>query len=201
MATDFTYNNKTINSSGGFKPSGKDMPIDARTRVNTFADIATIPTPYVGMIITVLQDETNNGKMTDYKIKSLKANSLGSANSLVDKVVRYVDYLGAGSVSQDDINTAVNNYFRDNPVTGGATTEQANQIEANKTNIATLKELVGDSSSGLVKAVTDNTLQLEDKANKNEISNLQTQINNLVLGAVGDAIMQKSYKQEEILKY
>ena len=33
---------------------------------------------------------------------------------------------------------------------------QVAQIKANKTDIATLKELVGDSSSGLVKAVTDN---------------------------------------------
>ena len=109
MTTDFTYDNKTINSSGGFKPSGKNMPIDARTRVNTFADIASIPVPYVGMPITVLQDETNGGKMTDYKVKSLKANSLGSANSVIDEVVRYVDYLGVssgGSVSQGYATTA-----------------------------------------------------------------------------------------------
>ena len=91
MATDFTYGNKTINASGPIKPSGKDMPGDPRTRVNTFADIANIPLPYVGMPITVLQDETNGGKMTDYKVKSLKANSSDSANSLVCEVVRYVD--------------------------------------------------------------------------------------------------------------
>ena len=47
-----------------------------------------------------------------------------------------------GSVSQEDISTAVNNYLTEHPVTGGATAEQANQIEANKTNISTLKELV-----------------------------------------------------------
>ena len=127
MTTDFNYGNKTVNSSGPIKPSGKDMPGDPRTRVNTFADIANIPVPYVGMIITVLQDETNNGKMTDYKVKSLKADSLGSANSVIDQVQRYVDYLGAGSVSQDDINTAVNNYLQDNPITG-LTPEQENKI-------------------------------------------------------------------------
>ena len=92
MATDFNYGNKTVNANGPVKPSGKDMPGDPRTRVNTFADIANIPVPYVGMPITVLQDETNGGKMTDYKVKSLKANSLGSANSVIDEVVRYVDY-------------------------------------------------------------------------------------------------------------
>ena len=272
MTTDFSYNEKTINSGGPIKPSGINQPLDPRTEVKLYADIKLIPNPYVGMIITVLEDETNSNKMTDYKVLSLKSDDLGVANSVVDRVQRYVEYLGVstggssssgtggtgltseqeeqlnkipemeasinnineslntkantsdiptntselyndsgfltsipseyvtetemneaianvssgGSVSQDDINTAVNNYFRDNPVTGGATTEQANQIETNKTDIATLKELVGNSNSGLVKAVANNTSQLENKANKNEISNLQTQINNLVLGAVGD---------------
>ena len=94
MATDFGYNNKTIVAGGPIKPNGKDMPIDSRTRVETYADISTIPTPYVGMKITVKADETNNNKMTDYIVKSLKANSAGIANSLIDEVVRYVDYLG-----------------------------------------------------------------------------------------------------------
>lgn len=99
MATDFTYGKKQILSSGPFRPSGKDMPNDARTRVEVFADIALIPTPFVGMKITVLVDETNNNKMTDYIVKSLKANSAGIANMLIDEVVRYVDYLGVSGGS------------------------------------------------------------------------------------------------------
>lgn len=99
MATDFNYGNKTINAGGPIKPSGKDMPGDPRTRVNTFADIASIPVPYVGLKITVKVDETNDNKMTDYIVKSLKANSLGAANSLIDEVVRYVDYLGVSGGS------------------------------------------------------------------------------------------------------
>ena len=94
MATDFNYGNKTIAASGPFKPTGKDMPIDARTRVETYADISSIPNPHIGLKITVKVDETNNNKMTDYIVKSLKANSTGFANSVVDEVVRYVDYLG-----------------------------------------------------------------------------------------------------------
>ena len=109
MTTDFNYNDKTVNASGPIKPSGKDMPGDPRTRVNTFADIASIPVPYVGLKITVKADETNNNKMTDYIVKSLKASSTGAANSLVDEVVRYVDYLGVssgGSTSQGYATTA-----------------------------------------------------------------------------------------------
>ena len=167
MATDFSYNEKTINSGGPIKPSGINQPLDPRTEVKLYADIKLIPNPYVGMIITVLEDETNSNKMTDYKVLSLKANNLGVANSVVDQVQRYVDYLGAssgGSVSQDDINTAIENYLTEHPVQSGATAEQAAQIEANRTAI-------GDSNSGLVKEVNN--------IKNTELQNLNTAIQTL----------------------
>ena len=97
MATDFSYNEKTVNSSGPIKPSGINQPLDPRTEVKLYADIKLIPNPYVGMIITVLEDETNSNKMTDYKVLSLKADDLGVANSVVDQVQRYVEYLGVST--------------------------------------------------------------------------------------------------------
>ena len=97
MATDFSYGGQQVVSSGPIKPSGKDMPVDARTRVKRYADIANIPNPHIGLKITVKSDETNNNKMTDYIVKSLKANSVGIANTLIDEVVRYADYLGVSS--------------------------------------------------------------------------------------------------------
>ena len=109
MATDFSYGAQQIVSSGPFKPSGKDMPSDARTRVECYADIATIPNPHVGLKLTVKADETNNNKMTDYIVKSLKADSDGIANTLIDEVVRYVDYWGfssGGRASQGYATTA-----------------------------------------------------------------------------------------------
>ena len=181
MATDFTYNNKTINSSGPIKPSGKNQPLDPRTEVKLYADIESIPSPYVGMIITVLEDETNSNKMTDYKVLSLKADSLGVVNSVVDQVQRYVDYLGAssgGSISQEDINTAVNNYLTENPVQSGATAEQAAQIEANRTAI-------GDANSGLTKEIND--------VKNVELQNLNTAIQTLeTLVGLDETIGDKS---------
>lgn len=97
MTTDFSYNNKTIDSNGPIKPSGTDQPGDPRTRVDFYSDIKMIPNPYVGMIITVKTDETNQNKMTDYKVLSLKANALGIANSVIDRVQRYSDYLGVST--------------------------------------------------------------------------------------------------------
>lgn len=45
-----------------------------------------------------------------------------------------------GEISPEEIKAAVNDYLEKNPVKPGATTEQAQQIEQNKTNIASLKE-------------------------------------------------------------
>ena len=229
MTTDFNYNNKTIDSGGPIKPSGTDQPGDPRTRVDFYSDIKLIPNPYVGMIITVKTDETNQNKMTDYKVLSLKANTLGIANSVIDRVQRYVEYLGAssggsvdlsgyatkdelntkantsdiptntselyndsgfltsipseyvtetemneaianvssgGSVSQEDINTAVNNYLTEHPVSSGATAEQASQIQANKTAI-------GDANSGLIKEVN------KIPSIESNLSNIKTLISSL----------------------
>lgn len=137
---DFNYGNKVINASGPIKPADKNMPGDPRTRVETYADIASIPTPYIGMTITVLVDETNENKMTDYKVKSLKANSSGVANSLVDEVVRYVDYLGAASGGGSSSGgTAIE--IVDDLTTGGVdkalSAEQGKVIKASLDNIKT----------------------------------------------------------------
>lgn len=45
-----------------------------------------------------------------------------------------------GEISPEEIKAAVNEYLEKNPVKPGATTEQAEQIEQNKANIASLKE-------------------------------------------------------------
>lgn len=97
MSTDFTYGGKQIVASGPFKPSGKDIPLDARTRINTYSEKETIPNPFIGMIVTVLADEKNNNEMTDYKVKSLKANSAGIANMVIDEMIPYADYLGVSA--------------------------------------------------------------------------------------------------------
>lgn len=102
MATDFTNNNTTINSSGGLKPTTKNTPIDVRTRVNSKADIESIPNPFVGMKIIVLQDETNDNQMTEYVVTSLKANALGVADMKVNEVVLAKDFLGISGNGMSD---------------------------------------------------------------------------------------------------
>ena len=138
MTTDFGYSQKTIQTTGPFKPGGKNMPVDARTRVNTYADIATVPNPFVGMVITVLADENTDGTMKDYKVKSLKASALGIADSLIDEVVLYTDYLGVSG--------------------SGVTEEQAENIakvpslETNQGNLAALET---NTKTDLVSAINE----------------------------------------------
>ena len=180
MTTDFTYNEKQIVSSGPFKPSGKDMPVDARTRVESYADIVSIPNPHVGLKITVKVDETNNNKMTDYIVKSLKPNSMGAPDSAINEVVRYVDYLGvSGGGTSEGSSTNLNDYQKktDNALTTtnktvvGAINEVKNNI--NGINIPNkVSELANDSmyvtnsqlnellkESGITPPETDTTLR------------------------------------------
>ena len=58
-----------------------------------------------------------------------------------------------GEISPEEIKAAVNEYLEKNPVKPGATTEQAQQIEQNKTDIASLKE---DLSNKITKFYASN---------------------------------------------
>lgn len=69
MATDFNKN--AVSSTGGFKPSSTDTPLDIRARVETEADIMSIPKPFVGMIVYV----RDTGKR--FEILSLKDGKAG----------------------------------------------------------------------------------------------------------------------------
>lgn len=55
-----------------------------------------------------------------------------------------------GEISPEEIKAAVNEYLEKNPVKPGATTEQARQIEQNKTDVAALKEETGSLKEDLI---------------------------------------------------
>lgn len=63
-----------------------------------------------------------------------------------------------GEVSPEEIKSAVNEYLEKNPVKPGATTEQAQQIEQNKTDISSLKEDI----DGLDNTVFNTTQEFKD---------------------------------------
>ena len=86
MSTDFSYNNTTISTTGGFRPNTKNTPLDSRTVVNNKADIVSIPVPFIGMEITVLQDETKGNKMTVYKVTALNESNAIDINTGIKDV-------------------------------------------------------------------------------------------------------------------
>lgn len=69
MATDFTT--KVTAFPGGLAPNDTDTPLDIRTRVETEADIMSIPKPYIGMVVYV----KDTGKR--YEVLTLKDKKQG----------------------------------------------------------------------------------------------------------------------------
>ena len=135
------FNKISEDDNGNFVYNGKSIADISKENIiiDTYANIESIPSPYVGMIITVLEDETNSNKMTDYKVLSLKANDLDVANSVIDQVQRYVDYLGVtNSGTGGGIDTNLNDYQKktDNTLT---TTD--------KTIVGAINELKNDINS------------------------------------------------------
>lgn len=75
-----------------------------------------------------------------------------------------------GEISPEEIKAAVNEYLEKNPVKPGATTEQAQQIEQNKTDVASLKEETSSLKEDLGKkgtALTDIQKKMSD-SNSND---------------------------------
>ena len=69
-----------------------------------------------------------------------------------------------GEISPEEIKAAVNEYLEKNPVKPGATTEQAQQIEQNKTDVASLKEETGSLKEDLAHVIskTDGSFTSDD---------------------------------------
>lgn len=90
-----------ISISDGFIPSKIDTPLDERSRVKTFNEIADIPRPYVGMVIYVEDEDAY------YSVKSLKAKNIGGImvnNAQVNEVKPF----GGGIIVVDSLNDTEN---------------------------------------------------------------------------------------------
>lgn len=68
-----------------------------------------------------------------------------------------------GEISPEEIKAAVNEYLEKNPVKPGATTEQARQIEQNKTDVAALKEETGSLKEDLTSKADKTALVKTDR--------------------------------------
>ena len=85
MATNF--NKHSLLVEGGLKLSAPNIPTDMRTRIETIADVADIPLPFVGMLFYVLDE----GKY--YIVKTLKSKTVAGIevkDAVVDKYELFV---------------------------------------------------------------------------------------------------------------
>lgn len=109
------------------------------------------------------------------------------------------------TVSDEKIQSAVTNYLTVNPVLPGATTEQAQQIEQNKTDVASLKEETGSLKEDigeiskkqgyLSSYVTDSTIKID-----NEIYDVTTIIDELLKKDVKKIVVDVDcYVQKSII--
>lgn len=91
-------------------------------------------------------------------LEYLTGNRKGNVPKPVTRRERYLYELClngmGGEISPEEIKAAVNEYLEKNPVKPGATTEQAQQIEQNKTDIASLKVETGSLKEDISNKIT-----------------------------------------------
>ena len=156
------FNKISEDDRGNFVYNGK--PVIGGATTEQAAQIEANRTA-IGDSNSGLTKEINDIKNTE--LQNLNTAILGVNETLGDKSglpagdenviasINRIDNKPSGTVTNEQISTAVNNYLTEHPVTGGATTEQAAQIQANTTAI-------GDSNSGLIKKVNDINKTIEN---------------------------------------
>lgn len=78
-----------ILSSGGFKPTTLDQPIDVRSRVATEAEIMNIENPHVGLLVRVME----TGAW--YEITALQPKNVGGVAINNAAVAAYIPFGGS----------------------------------------------------------------------------------------------------------
>lgn len=82
--TDF---NNSVVLNGGIKPSSKNTPGDIRTRIDSIADVANIPVPFVGMLFYVIDENKY------YKVLTLKGKEVAGITMPEMEVDTYEELL------------------------------------------------------------------------------------------------------------
>lgn len=167
MSTDFKYSDSVIIAAGPLMPNGRNIPLDSRTRINTIADMAFIPNPYIGMLVYVIDEDKY------YKVKTLKASNLGVANSLVDTYEVLLTANGETSIPSTDTNAfnAVE-FATDELIFKNGTTEKARANIGNKLIILTQQEYdaLSTKEADVAYLISDSEQDLSNLVTKEEFN-------------------------------
>ena len=168
MATNF--NNNSIPSAGGFKPSSKDTPLDIRTRVETENDIINIPNPFVGMMIFVKDTKKR------LEVLSLKEVTVGlTTKNVVDEYrelainVDLKDY-----ATKEELNSKANS--EDIPTKVSQLENDKNYATESYVKIEISNAQLGGEDVDLSGYATKD--ELNNKANKSDIPTKVSQLEN-----------------------
>ena len=178
MATDF--NSNAISSSGGFKPSSTDTPLDIRTRIETEDDIANIPNPYVGMIVFV--------KDTKKRFEVLTLKEVASGLSTKNIVDTYQEFKTGVDLSEyaksKDVPTKLSDLEDDKGYLTEVPEEYVteNELEA-KGYLTEHQDLSNyynktEVDQKITDAVTGGTVDLSNYATKEEIPTKMSELEN-----------------------
>ena len=91
-----------IVASNGFKVSIKNTPLDIRTRIESIAEIENIPSPFIGMIFYVMDEQEF------YVVKTLKSKILGSM-VMIDAIIDSYELLHDGLVTIEQLEQQIAN--------------------------------------------------------------------------------------------
>ena len=100
---------KNVIVSGSIIPSINNAPLDARSRINTIAEVASIQSPFIGMIFYVMDE----GKF--YVVKSLKSTQLGSMvleNAAVDRYEELIN-IDIDNIEMEMTNVATKDFVEE----------------------------------------------------------------------------------------
>ena len=171
MATNFNEN--SIVSSGGFKPSSKDTPLDIRTRVETERDIYEIPNPYIGMIVYV----KDTGKR--FEILTLKEVDTGlTFKNVVDTYKQFtVDLEEYAKI--EDVPTKVSELENDKGYLVNQDISGKADVEDIPTKVSELENDRGYATERFVDSKVEtinNTINSEINTMNSEIDNINTDL-------------------------
>ena len=187
MATNFNEN--SIVSSGGFKPSSKDTPLDIRTRVETEQDIYEIPNPYIGMIVYV----KDTGKR--FEILTLKEVDTGlTTKNVVDTYKQFtVDLEEYAKI--EDVPTKVSELENDKGYLVNQDISGKANVEDVPTKVSELENDRGYATERFVNSEIEtinntinsniNTINSEIDGIDSNIANLNTEIDNINTDLIG----------------
>ena len=183
MATNFNEN--SIVSRGGFKPSSKDTPLDIRTRVETEQDIYEIPNPYIGMIVYV----KDTGKR--FEILTLKEVDTGlTTKNVVDTYKQFtVDLEEYAKI--EDVPTKVSELENDKGYLVNQDISGKADIEDVPTKVSELENDRGYATERFVNSeieTINNTMNSNMNTINTEIDNINTDLIGVSENIEGSAI-------------